>query len=109
MNKYYVILMIIRWSFLVLLFAVPLIYSIWKGNFKKTFWFTWILWSVLGFLFGLFIPAITSLEAKATGEPWDFDGGGLGLGIFIGWLPGLILAPLGCFIHNLMFGRKRIE
>jgi len=40
---------------------------------------------VLGFLLGLFIPAITSLEAKATGEPWDFDGGtGLGLGIFIG-------------------------
>jgi len=29
----------------------------------------------------LFIPAIPSLEAKATGEPWDFDGGiGRGLG-----------------------------
>lgn len=109
MNKHYVILMIIRWSFLVLLFAVPLIYSIWKGNFKKAFWFTWIVWSVVVFVYGMFVPAIAHITEKATGEPADWDGFGFIIGIWIGWLPGLILAPIGCFIHDLVFGRKRIE
>jgi membrane protease YdiL (CAAX protease family) len=107
MNKYYVILMIIRWSFLALLFVVPFIYSVWKGNFKKGFWFTWIVWSVVIFVYGMFVPAIAHLTEKATGEMVDSDGCfGDVIGIFIGWLPGLIIAPLGCFLHNLLFRKK---
>ena len=98
--------MLIRWSFLVLLFVVPFIYSVWKGNFKRSFWFTWIVWSVVVFVYGIFVPAIAHLTEKATGEPVDFDGCGFLLGISIGWLPGLILAPLGCFLHNLLFRKK---
>jgi hypothetical protein len=94
----------------VLLFAVPLVYSIWKGNFKRSFWFTWIVWSVAIFIYGMFLPAIFYLTEKATGKPVvDFDGFVFLTGIFIGWLPGLILALLGCFIHGLVFGRKQIE
>jgi len=106
MNRDYILLMLFDWSALILLFAVPFIYSVWKGNFKRCFWFTWIVWGVVIFIYGLFFPAIAILRAKVTGEPVDFDGFGFVLGIFIGWVPGLILAPLGCFFHDMFFGSK---
>jgi hypothetical protein len=98
--------MIIRWSFLALLFVVPFIYSVWKGNFKRCFWFTWIVWSVVVFVYGIFNPAIAHIVEKATGESPDISCGGFVFGIVLGWLPGLIIAPLGCFLHDLLCKRK---
>ena len=102
MNGYYILLQSIRIIVLVLLFLVPLGYCIYKGDFKKGFWFTWIIWILVIFFYGMFVPQIAYLTAKVTGEPVDFDRGGFILGFFFGWLPGLTIAPIGCFIHNLI-------
>lgn len=104
MNIYYVLWTLIRWSLLVILFFVPFVYSICKGNFKKSFWFTWIVWSVVIFIYGIF--NLGPLIEKATGERPDIACGGFVFGIVLGWLPGLILSSLGCFIHGLLFRKK---
>ena len=105
MNGDYILLQSIRILVLLLLFIVLLGYCIYKGNFKKGFWFTWIVWIAVVFVYGIFVPAIATLTAKVTGEPVDYDGFGFILGLFIGWLPALVLASFGGFIHNL-FIRK---
>ena len=85
------------------LFIVPVVYSIANGSFKKAFWFTWVTWSIVIFLNGLFIPSMAVLFEKATGEVADYDGFGFILGLMVGWLPGLIFASGGEFIHNVLY------
>ena len=106
MNKYYILLQTIRTLVIVLLFILPLIYCIYKGNFKKGFWFTWIVWSVVIFIYGITLPAIAVITEKATGIHADISCGGFVLGVFFGWLPALIISSLGGFIHNLFLGKK---
>jgi len=82
-----------------------------KGNFKKGFWFTWIVWSIVIFIYGIFIPGIAKLSEKATGEYSEVAGGGFLFGIFAGWFPGLIFASVGVLLHKIfmnVFIRKKI-
>ncbi|MEN8126220.1 MAG: hypothetical protein ABFR90_00275 [Planctomycetota bacterium] len=106
MDKYYLLLQAIRILFLMLLFIVPFAYSIRKGSFKKSFWFTWVVWILIWFVFGFTLPAQAILIEKVTGEVPDITCGAMFFGIIIGWLPGLILSSFGCFIHNLFFKKK---
>ena len=82
MSWYYVLYQAIRILLVVLLFVLPLAYCLIKGNFKKGFWLTWIVWSVVVFLFGILLPALAILREKATGEHSDIMCGGFVLGIF---------------------------
>jgi hypothetical protein len=102
MNGYYILVWSVRILMFVSLFFIPLVYCVYKGDFKKGFRFTWIIWIIVLFVNGMFVPYFAELTAKATGEPVDYDGFGFILGFFVGWLPGLIIAPIGCFIHNLI-------
>ena len=108
MNTYYIIFQALRIVFLLLLFFVPLIYCIRKGSFKGGFYFTWIVWIVVFFVYGIFIPAIARLVEKATGEYPDATGLTLVFGFLGGWLPALIISLFGSFVHKL-FIKKTIE
>jgi len=109
MNWYYILLQAIRIIVFVLLFVVPFGYCLFKGNFKKGFWFTWIVWGIVVFIYGVFVPGIANLTAKVTGKPVDYDGFGFILGFIGGWSPCLIFASIGEFFHNVfmnIFVRK---
>jgi hypothetical protein len=106
MNWHYLLLQAIRTLFLVLLFAIPFAFSFWKGDFKKSFWFCWIVWVLVWFIFGFTLPAQAILIEKVTGEHPDITCGTMFLGIMMGWLPSLIIAPLGGFFHNLFIKKK---
>lgn len=102
MNEDLAIFWGIRILLLVLLFVVPFLYCVTNGNFKKGFWFTWIVWSVVVFLFGISLPYWAEIRERATGEPTDIMCGGFVLGILTGWLPGLMFAYVGKFLHNIL-------
>ncbi|MHC4638119.1 MAG: hypothetical protein ACYTBV_11560 [Planctomycetota bacterium] len=106
MNKYYILLQTIQILLLVLLFVIPLVYCTCKGDFKKGFWFTWIVWIAVIFIYGIFLPTIGYLQEKATGEAPDIACGGFVLGVVWGWLPGLVLASIGWTIHKIFFRKK---
>lgn len=111
MNWHFILLQAIRIIVLILLFIVPSGYCLFKGKFKKGFRFTWIVWSIVIFIYGIFLPGIAILSEKATGEHSDIDGGGFFfcIGIAAGWLPGLIFASVGVLIHKIfmnLFIRK---
>jgi hypothetical protein len=108
MNGYYLLLLAIRILFLVLLFVIPFVFSVWKGNFKQCFWFSWIVWALVWFIFGFTLPAYAILVKKVTGEAQDVTCGTMFMGIMFGWLPSLILAPLGVFFHNLFIKKKSV-
>ena len=88
-----------------LLFLVPFGYCIYKGDFKKGFWFTWIMWSIVWVAYTFFLPSIGYITMKATDKTPDISISCVGfmLGMFVGWLPALILASFGGFIHNIFF------
>jgi hypothetical protein len=87
-----IILNAIEFAMCLLLFVLPIVYSIYRGNWSKSFRFTWFIWAVVISVFGIFVPAIATLREKATGAPANFDGFGFIIGIVVGWLPGLIIA-----------------
>jgi len=93
----------------VLLFVVPLAYSIIKGGTDKSFKLTWIIWAVVLAVFGLSMPYIVHLSEKAGYAPADSDGTAMGIGILFGWLPGLLFAWIGKWINYwyTMFMMKR--
>jgi type II secretory pathway component PulF len=92
--------------FLVLLLIVPLAFSIRNGIFKKSFRLTWIIYSIVWFIYGLILPAYAKWHQEITGEYPDITGVTMFMGIMFGWLPSLILASLGCFFHNLFIKKK---
>jgi hypothetical protein len=79
--------------------VLPLKYSIQSGKFIKSFFYTWLIWSMGFFFFGLFLPAIAKLTCVATGITPDITGGTILLGVGVGWLPGFIFAIIGSEIH----------
>jgi len=86
---------------LLLLTAVPLSYCIKKVTFRQGFYFTWILWAIVWFIWGIMLPAYCAIEEKATGETPDFDGGAFIIGIVAGWVPGFIFGYIGVFVRWL--------
>lgn len=101
MNEYGVLQRIIQIILFVLLVAMPFGYCVIRGHFKKGFWFTWIVWSVVIFVFGMLLPALGALREKVTGQQPDMMCGGFVLGILTGWLPGLVFSFVGKFLHNI--------
>jgi uncharacterized membrane protein YqaE (UPF0057 family) len=101
MDRYYILYQSIRILLVVLLFVVPFGYCLLIGNLKKGFWFTWIVWSVVIFVFGMLLPTLAVLRERATGTQSDIMCGGFVLGILTGWLPGLIFASIGEIFHNV--------
>ncbi len=102
MNIYEITLYAIQTITIVLLLIIPLIYSIYKGNIKKVFLLTWIIWSIVFFIYGIFIPTFARLVEKATGEYPDVTCATIIIGILIGWFPALIISYLGKTIHNIL-------
>lgn len=85
-----------------LLFALPLAYSIKKDNWDKSFLFTWAVWAIVLFIFGILTPALAKIREQLTGEHTDIQPFGFIAGIVMGWLPGLILPPTGSLIRILL-------
>ena len=107
MNWHFILLQTIRIIVLALLFVIPAGYCLFKGNFKKGFWFTWIVWSVVIFIYGIFIPGIAILSEKATGEFSEVSGCGFLFGIAAGWMTGLIFASVGVLLHKIFISLFR--
>lgn len=105
---YKILLVVIRLALVLLLFVLPVIYSIWRGNWTKSFRFTWFVWVVVIFVFGILAPALANLTEKLTGEPADVGGFGFIGGIVIGWLPGIIFASIGTWVHGLIWKRNTV-
>ena len=79
----------------VLLFVLPLAYSIIKGGTDKSFKLTWFIWAFVLTVFGLSMPYINQLSEKMGNPPRDSDSNAVVIGIFFGWLPALLFAWIG--------------
>ena len=103
-NLYLILLRLIQITDCVLLFIVPLIYTIIKGRFKKGFIFTWAVWAIVCFIFGLLMPLMANITEKAAVSQ-ELDVPPLVtalLGILIGWWPALLIASFGIFIRFII-------
>jgi len=102
MNLYYLLYIAIPICFLIALFLIPLVYAVYSRDYKKTFRFTWIIWSIALFFWELFLPGYASIMMKATGRTPDIMIAVplLFVGVLIGWLPGLIFGAIAKVIHG---------
>ncbi len=76
------------------LICIPLAYCIKKGEFIRGFFFTWITWTIVWFVYGFCLPAFCVIIEEVTGKPCDISCVTMFLGIFFGWIPGLIFGAI---------------
>lgn len=102
MNIDKLIIILIGSLMAILLFVLPLAYSIAKNGTEKTVRFTWFMWAIVWTIFTLSMPGIVQLHENAGYPVGNSDPvGEMGFAVVFGWLPGLLFAGIGKGVNYL--------
>jgi hypothetical protein len=91
--------------------VIPFVYSVIKDNFWRSFKFTWILWSIVWFVFGILMPAWITI-VRRTGREADMECFSFLAGVLLGWIPGIAFSCIGTMINwfrKKFFGFRKMR